>query len=111
MNQGEDRGKTNTDKPPAVTVKDTAQKRTESSSDYVNTEVCQSSSDHVSTELCQYSSETENHSKITEITTSYRGFETNEIQYFVCLLVCSKIICKAYMRQNSKLEMAFARHY
>ena len=25
-----------------------------------------------------------------EIKTGYRGFETNEIQYFVCLSVCSK---------------------
>ena len=42
----------------------------------------------------------------TEIQTGYRGFETNEIRYFVCLLVCSKITHTAYMRQISKLEMA-----
>ena len=46
-----------------------------------------------------------------EIKTGYRGFESNEIRYFVCLLVCSKIIRMAYMRQNLKLEMAFARNY
>ena len=28
----------------------------------------------------------------TEIKTGYRGFETNEIQYFICFLVCSKNI-------------------
>ena len=46
----------------------------------------------------------------TEIKTGYRGFETNEIRYFVCLLVCSKIICMVYMRQSLKLEMAFVRY-
>ena len=45
-----------------------------------------------------------------EIKTGYRGFEMNEIRYFVCLLVCSKIIRTPYMRQNLKLEMAFARN-
>ena len=35
-----------------------------------------------------------------EIRTGYRGFETNEIRYFVCLLVYSKIIRMVYMRQN-----------
>ena len=47
----------------------------------------------------------------TEIQTGYRGFEMNEIRYFVCLLICSKIIRTAYMRQNLQLEMAFARNY
>ena len=45
----------------------------------------------------------------TEIKTGYRGFETNKIQYFVCLVLCSKIIRMLYMRQDLQLEMAFAR--
>ena len=35
----------------------------------------------------------------------YRGFETNEIRYFVCFLMCSKIIRTTYMRQNLQLEV------
>ena len=46
-----------------------------------------------------------------EIKTGYWGFETNEIRYFICLLVCSKIIRTAYMKQNLKLEMAFVRNH
>ena len=46
-----------------------------------------------------------------EIKTGYQGFEMNEIWYVICLLVCSKIIRTAYMRQNLKLEMAFVRNY
>ena len=47
----------------------------------------------------------------TEIETGYQGFETNEIRYFICLFVCSKITRTAYMRQNLKLEIAFKRYY
>ena len=47
----------------------------------------------------------------TVIRTGYRGFEMNKIWYFVCLLVYSKIIRTAYMRQNLQLEMAFTRNY
>ena len=47
----------------------------------------------------------------TEIKTGYRDFETNKIWYFVCLLVYSKIIPTAYMRQNLQLEVAFRRNY
>ena len=35
-----------------------------------------------------------------EIKTGYRGFEMNEIRYFACILVCSKIIRMAYTKQN-----------
>ena len=46
----------------------------------------------------------------TEIKTGYRGFEMNEIWYFVCLLLALTISCGAYMKQNLQLEMAFATY-
>ena len=36
----------------------------------------------------------------TEIKTGYQGFETNEIRYFVCLLLALIISHLAYMNQN-----------
>ena len=46
----------------------------------------------------------------TEIKTGYRGFEINEIRYFVCLLLAVIISPGAYMNQNLQLEMAFTRY-
>ena len=46
----------------------------------------------------------------TEIKTGYRGFETNEIRYFVCLLLAVIISRGTYMNQNLQLEMAFSRY-
>ena len=47
---------------------------------------------------------------VTEIKTGYQGFQTNEIQYFVCLLLALIISRRAYMNQNLQLEMDFARY-
>ena len=46
----------------------------------------------------------------TEIKTGYRGFEINEIRYFVCLLLAVIISPGVYMNQNLQLEMAFTRY-
>ena len=46
----------------------------------------------------------------TEIKTGYRGFETNKIRYFVCLLLAVIISRRAYMNQNLQLEMPFTRY-
>ena len=42
----------------------------------------------------------------TEIKTGYRGFETNKIRYFICLLLAVIISRGAYMNQDLQLEMA-----
>ena len=39
---------------------------------------------------------------LTEIKTGYWGFEMNKISYFVCLLVCSKIIAQCTWGRTSK---------
>ena len=46
----------------------------------------------------------------TEIKTGYRGFEMDEIRYFVCLLLALIFFFMVDMNQNLQLEMAFARY-